>query len=328
MRQIQFQSFGKPEEQATCGEAPEPTPSTGEVLVRVLTAPINPADINYIEGTYGIKPELPAVPGNEACAEVISCGDGVEGFAPGDQVIFLGRGNLWQDQIALSADQLVKIPAGLDPLQACQLSVNPPTAALLLTDFQDLPKGSWVAQNAANSAVGQAIIQIAKFHGLKTINFVRRESLIPQLEALGADVVFLDEKDSVAKARELAGDGGPSLVFNAVGGESALRLMDLLAPQGQMITYGAMSRQSLKVPNSFLIFKRIVLRGLWVTEWFKEAGTDAVRDLFGELGRLMADGALKLPVEKVYPPEEIAAALTHAQRAERDGKIILRFADQ
>lgn len=325
MRQITFQNFGKPEEQATCGQAADPTAAPGEVLVRVLASPVNPADINFIEGTYGIKPDLPAVPGNEACAEVIACGEGVGDFAPGERVVFLGRGSLWQDKIATAPERLVKIPEGIDPLQACQLAVNPPTAALLIRHFQQLPEGSWIAQNAANSAVGQAVIQIARHQGLKTINFVRRESLIAPLQELGADAVFVDEKDSIATARELAGEGGPALAFNAVGGDSALRLMDLLAPGGQLITYGAMSRKSLKVPNSFLIFKRIQLLGLWVTEWYKEAGPDAVRDLFQELGQLMADGTLKLEVEKAYPPEEIASALSHAQQAQRSGKILLDF---
>lgn len=325
MRQIQFKEFGRPEDHATCTEVPGPEPAAGEALVRVLASPINPADINTIEGTYGIRPQLPAVPGNEACGEVIECPPGSD-LAPGDRVIFLGRGNLWQDQIALPPDQLVKIPGDIDPLQACQLAVNPPTAWLLLTAFRELPAGSWIAQNAANSAVGQAVIQLAKTLGLKTANLVRRESLFPQLEALGADAVFLDEKDSVARAREICGGGGPVLGFNAVGGDSALRLMDLLAPRGQMVTYGAMSRSSLKVPNSFLIFKGLRLDGLWVTEWSERAGAAAVRALFAKLAQIMAGGGLALPVEQAYPPEAIAAALDHAQRAERTGKIILEFA--
>ena len=155
---------------------------------------------------------------------------------------------------------------------------------------------------------------------------MRRSSLVPQLEALGADAVFLDDKESVAAARERCGGLGPALAFNAVGGDSALRLMDLLAPRGQLVTYGAMSRQSLKVPNSFLIFKGIQLRGLWVTEWLKGSGEGSVRDVFDQLGKLMADGQLKLPVERAYPPEEIRAALAHAQQAERTGKILLQFA--
>ena len=325
MRQIRFQAFGKPEEQVVCADVADPVPGAGEVLLRVLAAPINPADINFIEGTYGIKPELPAVPGNEACAEVVGCAPDVGGFAPGDRVIVLGGTGLWQDLVARPASDLVKIPAGIDPHQACQLKVNPPTAWLLLKHFQDLQPGSWVAQNAANSAVGQAVIQIARSLGLKTINFVRRESLVPELEALGADAVFLDEKDSVAAARELAGGGGPSLALNAVGGDSALRLMDLLAPQGEVVTYGAMSRKSLKVPNSFLIFKRIRLSGLWVTEWFKEAGREAVGGVFARLAELMAEGKLVLPVERVYAPDEIAAALGRAQRSGRSGKILIQF---
>ncbi|MGI9241500.1 MAG: MDR family NADPH-dependent oxidoreductase, partial [Verrucomicrobiales bacterium] len=260
-----------------------------------------------------------------ACAEVVENPSGAGGLAAGDRVVFLGRGNLWQDQLSVPADQLVKIPSGIDPLQACQLSVNPPTALLLLTNFQGVAEGGWIAQNAANSAVGQAVIQIAKSHGIKTLNFVRRESLIPELEELGADAVLLDEKFSTARAREIAGGAGPALAFNAVGGDSALRLMDLLAPGGQLVTYGAMSRQSLKVPNGFLIFKGIQLNGLWVTEWLKGSSGSAVREVFDQLGQLMADGALKLPVERTYAPEEIRPALEHAQQPERGGKILLQF---
>src|SRR2546425_4584369 len=73
------------------------------------------------------------------------------------------------------------------------LGINPPTAALLLNESIDLRPGDWVAQNAANSGVGRSLIAIAKARGLKTINFVRRPELVPELQAVGGDLVIVDQ---------------------------------------------------------------------------------------------------------------------------------------
>ena len=323
MRQIQFDVFGHPLEVAQCREVPEPEVLDGEVLVRVLASPINPADLNLIEGTYGVRPDLPAVPGNEACGEVIRSHDANSDLKPGDRVVFLTRGGLWSDQVAVAGADLVKIPPGIDPLQACQLAVNPPTAHLLLQTFRKLAPGDWVAQNAANSAVGRCVIQLARARGLRTVNFARPGALVD----FGAEDYFLDEKDSIETARELVGNDGPLLALNAVGGDSALRLMDLLAPEGILVTYGAMSRRSLKVPNQFLIFKRIQLQGLWVTEWMKQAPAEEVRRVLADLAGMMEREELVLPGEAVYQPEAIREALDHAGRSGRSGKIILGFSE-
>ncbi|MEM7148139.1 MAG: 2-enoyl thioester reductase domain-containing protein, partial [Verrucomicrobiota bacterium] len=304
---------------------PPPPPAPNQLLLKILSAPINPADLNFAEGTYGKKPELPAVPGNEAVASVLAAGEDLrDRFQENDTVIFLDRAGLWRDHLLASENQVYKIPAGINPHQAAMLSVNPPTAALLLDQFITLQSGDTVAQNAANSGVGQALIQIAKARGIQTLNFVRRKELIPELNALGAKHVFLDDPDGLAAAKETA-PTPPRLALNAVGGDSALRLMDLLAPQGTHVTYGAMSRRSLKVPNKFLIFKDIQIRGLWVTRWLENASPEEVHALLHPLAEMMHAGTLTLPVEKTYPPEDITAAIEHAQKSGRSGKILLDF---
>ena len=184
-----------------------------------------------------------------------------------------------------------------------------------------------MVQNAANSGVGLALIQIAKALGLRTINAVRSEAAAAICRAHGADVVIIDDVNfcNNARAALAAADLGavPKLASNAVGGDSALRLMDLLANEGTHVTYGAMSRQSLKVPNKFLIFKRLHLQGLWVTKWMDVMPVPEREALFGRLAGYMVAGHLRLPVEKTYPLGEIGAALEHAQRSSRDGKILL-----
>ncbi len=118
-----------------------------------------------------------------------------------------------------------------------------------------------MVQNAANSAVGRSVIQIARARGLKTLNVVRRPELIDELKALGADVVVTEDTDLRTSVEELCGGSRPRLALNAVGGASALNLANALADRGTHVTYGAMGRQPLKIPNGLLIFREITFRG-------------------------------------------------------------------
>ena len=155
-----FQSFGAPDNVVSLTEEASPPLTPGQVRVRLLAAPINPADINYIQGVYGVKPELPATPGMEGCGEVVESQS--KSFSNGDKVIFLKRGGLWREEIIAAAEDLIALPAEIEPLQACMLGINPLTALLMLENFRSLAKGECVIQNAANSNVGRCLIQIAK----------------------------------------------------------------------------------------------------------------------------------------------------------------------
>jgi NADPH:quinone reductase-like Zn-dependent oxidoreductase len=188
-RQLSYRQTGKPAEVLELNGFSPRLPDAGEVLVRILAAPINPADLNTIEGTYGVKPELPAVPGIEGCGVVVASTDA--GFQAGDRVMFLRRASTWASHTTVAADGLFKLPAGIDPLQAAMLKVNPATAWQLLHGFSSLKPGDWIVQNAGNSAVARCVIQLARDLGIRTISFVRRISLVAELKQLGADEVFM-----------------------------------------------------------------------------------------------------------------------------------------
>ena len=135
-----------------------------------------------------------------------------------------------------------------------------------------LQPGDWVLQNAANSAVGRAVIVMAKSMGVHTVNIVRRPELIPELRALGADHVFVESDDWCEQIGDVVADGPRrGWRFNAVGGESALRLANALSREGVLVTYGGMGRQPMRIPNGLLIFKNLVWTGFWITAWYKHA---------------------------------------------------------
>lgn len=316
-----FAETGAPEDVLKVESASFEPLAEGEIRVRVNVAPINPSDINFVQGVYGIKPVLPSEAGLEGVGVV------TESRSPdmneGDEVIMLSGVGTWAEFVTGKAERFLKIRSDVKPEQAAMLKVNPLTAYRVLVGYTKLKPGDWVIQNAANSGVGRCLIQIAKAMGLHTINLVRRESLIAELAHLGGDVVLVDEEGVNEKVLELTGGKRPVLASNCVGGESATRLMSLLAPGGKMVTFGAMSKKSIKVPNSFLIFKRVELHGLWVTEWLKEASFEEILAAYEQLSQWMAEGKLHQAIDSVYTLDKVNEAVARAQEEHRDGKVLL-----
>lgn len=322
---IVLQEFGTPTEVVRVESRRLPPPAAGEVQVKMLAAPINPADLNILEGKYGILPTLPAVVGNEGVGEITALGEGVAGLAPGQRALIRHGTGTWSERVNAPADAVLPVPADIDIEQAAMILVNPPTAWRLLHDFVSLQPGDWVVQNAANSGVGRSVIAIARKLGLRTANLVRREELVAELKEAGADEVVIDNEDAKAHLKEIVGQTGARLGLNAVGGESALRVAGALGMDGVHVTYGAMGRHPLRVPNGLLIFKNISFHGFWISRWFKHS-QPAERDaMFGEIVELIRSGALCVKVAATYPLTEAKAAIEHASQGERGGKILFRM---
>jgi len=313
---------GPPPDVVACGEILLPPPGPGEVRVRMICAPVNPADLNMLEGKYGEARPLPDTPGNEGLGEVTATGDGVDAALVGRRVLV--GSEAWRAQGNWLAADLIVVPPGLDDRQACMLRVNPPTAWLLLHRFADLERGAWVAQNAATSGVGRAVIEIAKGRGWKTFNMVRRPEAVAGLQALGADAVAVDGPEFAEQARVLLSGARPQLGLNAVGGAPATRLAALLADGSPLVTYGAMSREALKVPNGFLIFRDLVFRGFWLTRWWRGAAAAERTEVYAAVFRLAAAGAFAPRVAAEFPLEEVKDAVAASGL---DGKVLLRFGD-
>jgi trans-2-enoyl-CoA reductase len=322
---VVYETHGNPVDVLRLVTQPWPKPAADEAVVEMRAAPINPADINAIEGKYPGRREVPAVPGMEGAGVIVDLGKDVTNLSVGALVILPHNLGTWRDAVAVKAEKLVAIPSEIDPIQAAMLKINPMTAWRLLHDYVDLTKGDWLIQNAANSAAGRAVIQMAHELGFKTVNVVRREELVEELRAEGGDVVLVDGenlRDEVKAATE----GAPiRLALNAVGGESALRLANTLAPGSTMVTYGAMSLQPLKIPNGLLIFKDLRFRGIWINQWYDRATMAERMEAFQALFGMAKRGLLRTKVEKSYRLSEVKGAVAHAAQSKREGKIIFEF---
>ena len=320
-RAARYHSTGEPARVVQVDEVAVGAPAAGEVRVRMLWAPINPADLNMLEGKYGEARPLPDVPGNEGCGRVVSVGAGVDESWVG-RLVLVDR-MAWREEGNWPIESLIAVPAGIDARRACVLRVNAPTAWCLLHSFADLRPGDWIAQNAATSAVGRAVIEIAQTKGWKTLNLVRRPEAADELRALGADAVVTDGPETTDEALANLGGAKPKLGLNAVGGVSATRLAGLLADRATLVTYGAMSKEALKIPNGFLIFRDLDFRGFWLTRWLRTASQSERDAVFDGVFHLASRGCFAPHVAAEFPLAEVASAVARA--GEGGGKVLLRL---
>ncbi len=323
MKQAVLERYGQPEEVVRCVEGADVgAPAAGEVVFDVLAFPINPADVSMCRGTYRLRPALPATPGAECIGRVTAVGAGVSHVKPGDLVINLQREN-WAQRRRVQGDDVIAIPPGIDVLQGAMLRINPPTALLLLSDIAELQPGDWIVQNVANSAVGRLVIRLARARGVRTVNVVRRESLFAELEALGADACAVDGPDLAETVKALTGGASIRLGFDAVSGRATARLSSCLGEGGVVCNYGSMSGEDPVMARSGLISGGQTLVGFILGRALATRSLAQIRAIYADLGEQVLKGILSAPVEKVYPIDEIRAALAHAQRGERGGKILV-----
>lgn len=324
MQRAEYTSRGHvPQDVIACVERDTPTPQSGEVLLEMLAAPINPSDVLTLTGQYGMLPPLPAVGGNEGVGRVAAVGSGVTSVEVGQRVLLPVGSGTWSSHLIAPAQGLITLPPVGDPLQLAMLVVNPPTASLLLSEFVPLTAGDWVIQNAANSGVGEYVIQLARRRGLRTVSVVRREDAIAPLQAIGGDVVLVDGPGLAKRVAAATDNAKIRLGFDAVGGSATDRLAQCVAVGGTLVNYGALSGEACTIAPGSFVFRDLTLRGFWLASWFRHASPAQQQAMFGELAMLIARGELTARVHATYPLSRVQEAVAAAAAGGRNGKILL-----
>lgn len=321
MKTVMHTTLGDPAEVLEIIEADARSPGPNEVQVDVLSAPIHNADVLKILGQYGTTPELPATPGGEAVGRVVAVGAGVDHLSVGTTV-FITQGSTWAQQVTGPASAFIPLPPG-DLDQLAMLVASPGTAHLLLQNYADLKEGDWVIQTAANSAVGSAVIQLAQARGLRTVNIVRREEVVDDLKALGADVVLVGTDDLAERVAEATEGAVIPLALDAIGGPLIGMLVQALGVGGTLVSYSQVLTGPAEISPADLIFKQITLAGFWLTQWFAEASDADKQGLFATLVPLVVSGQLTLAVDSTYPLDQVGAAVRRSMGGRRNGKVLL-----
>ncbi len=327
MLQLQFIAHGEPSDVIQLNTLPEPALGQEDVLISMEAAPLDPSDFLFVRGMYGVRPVFPSSVGAEGVGRVAKIGSKVDAALQSRRVLILPtyEQGTWADQIVAPVRNLVPMSDTADPLQLSMIGINPVTAYLLLNRYVSLMPGDWIGQTAANSAMGQYVVALAKLAGVKTLNVVRREEAAEQVRQWGGDRVVL-QGDNLHKDIEEALSGKKlSLVLDTVGGSPVGEVAKSLKTGGSIVVYALQSGQLPVVSPVDFIYRGLSIHGFWLINWVRNAPRAEIQEIYQKLGDLVADGSLSAAVEHVYPLEQFKEAFQQSLKSNRSGKILFKF---
>lgn len=334
MKAVVFDRFGEPADVLEVRDVPVPEPGRNQVRVRMLASPINPSDLLTVRGRYGQPPAAPglqlrATPGYEGVGVIDAVGAGllkfVRGLRSGRRVAVLsGTSGNWQEQVVISARQVVPIPHDIPDDQAATCFVNPASAVAMVRRVLAVRPGDWLLQTAAASALGKMIIRLGKAQRFRTINVVRRPEQVDELRRLGANEVIATDQECLEErvAKITQGHGVPH-ALDAVGGAMGLAALRSLGRRGRMLVYGTLAGEPIPVDPRLLIGGQKRLEGFWLSEWARAQGVWTMLRLFREIFALQRAGTLVTPIQERFSLQDIRAAVRAAESTGRTGKILL-----
>jgi NADPH:quinone reductase-like Zn-dependent oxidoreductase len=227
----------------------------------------------------------------------------------------------WRERMVVNAEGMVALPADADPQQLAMLSINPPSAHLLLETYVQLQSDEWIVINAANSAISRWIVSFAKQRGVKTLGLVRRAEAMSAAREAGCELVLLDDDNAPKKMVEALGEKRMQLALDAVSGEATGRLAKLLGPGGTLVSYAAQSFVAMVVSPFEVIFNDLTVRGFSLGN---PAFSGQIPSAIIQAATMVASGEIAIPVAATYRLEEIGAAIAHQARG---GKVLLKVGD-
>ncbi|MGN6336093.1 zinc-dependent alcohol dehydrogenase family protein [Mycobacterium sp.] len=334
MRSVVAETLGEPLDVLHLQNRRIPVPGPGQVRIRVAAVPVHASDLHTIRGRYGFTPEFPTVPGIESVGVIDEIGSATDNLMVGQRVITVGVRGTWQEYVIADVGQVLPVPEGMTNSTAAQLLANPLTAVILTGDELNVRPGEWLLQTAAGSTVGQSVIQLGAHLGFKTLNVVRRRSAVQDILALGGTAVICTEDENLReRVVDIAGHDGVSKAIDCVSGQVGADVSRALAPDGELIVYGALSTHRQTDPDKLtvpifarsLIYETKTVRGFWLFRWFTQTPKDRMIAAIDRTLQLAESGALRVPEGQPIPVEKFTDAVDLAEAPEHGGKPLLVF---
>ena len=303
----------------------------GQVLVKMLAAPVNPSDLVYLLGKYGLAPNNGAFVGFEGCGIVVEANAGLYGaWLKGKRVALSaqpGCDGVWAEYAITKANFCLPVRKELSDEQAATIIVNPCTSVCLVERAIELGAKAIVI-NAAASQVGKGVIRYAKLKGLKTIATVRSEANVSVLEELGATSVLLTSQETfVENLKQQAKTYNATVLVDAVAAKDTPKLLKAMPNSSTAIVYGRLTETFDPLGGLFsvadLIFRDIRIEGFWLAKYIGDVSPLKVLALSSKVQKLFAQGIFKTDIYASVGFEDFAQALDHYALNKSDGKVIL-----
>ncbi len=325
MKAVQIRQFGGPEVLEIV-ELPAPNPDAGGVLVKMAYAGINFTDIYRRSGHYAQSPtyptSLPLVPGLEGSGTVAAIGPGVTGLTPGTRVAFTRGSGAYAEYASVPASYIVRVPDSL-PLDVAAASMTHGVTAHYLIQEFGLKAGDVCLIHAGAGGVGQMLIQLAKMKNVRVIATVGTSAKAAVARERGADeVIFYRDTDFREAVRKFTNDRGVDVVFDSVGKSTIHGSLYSLRPRGLCVLYGHTSGKvdhfdtmDLAEAGSVFLTRPHMQHYVATPAEYARRANDVLR--------WVAEGKLKVTIQKRYRLEEVAAAHTAMAGRQTAGKLLL-----
>jgi len=325
MKAVVQTAYGNPARVLQLQELPECLPDSKEVVVSVEAAVVQMADLHTVAGLAGFRKPLPRTPGYEGVGRILAVGADVAHLAPGERVFCPIGSGTHREQLAINASGLTAAPEG-DAEQVVLLALNPASALLMLQDQVELGKGDWIIQNAANSAVGRMVQQLAAELHLRVVNVVKSPELAAALDEQGADIVVIDDTDLRQRVGAATQGAEIRLGLDAVGGAATASIAACLTDGGALIHHSAIGAEPCVVPHETLM-RGMRLVGFNPARELAACSVEKRRKLYQQLGAWVGAGRLRAKIAASFPIERALEAYETARTLEDklSGRVVLRF---
>jgi NADPH2:quinone reductase len=316
------ETFGPPES-LVLREMPDPAPGPGEVLVAPSRVALNFFDTLIIADSYQIKPALPFSPGGEFCGRVVSLGEGVEDFAPGQRVGGFCAYGAARSRLVVPAGDLSPVPDALSDDQAAGLFITYGTTLYALKQRAQLREGESLAVLGASGGVGLAAVEVGRAMGAHVIACASSLEKLAFARDHGAqEGVDYSSQDLKEALKQITGGRGVDCVYDAIGGDFSEKALRAIAWNGRFLVVGFAAGEIPKIPLNLTLLKGCAILGVYWGAFVKrEPG--AHRENMARIFAWAASKAISAHVHAVLPLTRIAEALNMLKDRKAQGKIVL-----
>lgn len=323
-RTVVQRSTGDPAIVAEIVETPTLTPGENEILVELVLAPINPAEILMLQGMYGYRdtqPELPRLAGIEGVGRVVGGATSVVPF--GALVSLAGSGAVFSDYTLIRADSAIVLPPDLDVDTFAVSFVNVQAVLLMFQEWPEVASGDWLIQNAGNSAYARVLDAVAARRGVSVVNVVRSAESARKIDGKMRGPVLIDGDGLDARVLEATGGMRPKIAVDAIGGASTGRLAESLSSGGRVVTYGLLSGEPVQLDTRLIVFNGVRVEGFWMPRSMGQASAELMQDVGAEALEIIRERSFTVPIGARFGLGEISQALAVAGEGGRDGKVVI-----
>jgi len=327
MRALQLQDYQNWRASLKVVENPVPQPGPNKVLVKMTASPINPADIGFLAGRYGVRKTLPIVPGWEGSGRVVAVGKGWPGrLLLGHRAACIATDHLdgaWAEYMLTTPNRCFPLRRGVNDEQGAMMIINPLTAWAMMAQARKKGHRAMV-QTGAASSVGRMVLKLGQQFNVPIIHIVRRQAQVDLLRSLGGEYVLSTHEDDFdAQLRELCHQLHATQAFDAVSGEMTSRLLHAMPDKAEVTIYGTLAGSKSEISPRAFIFHNQQVNVFWLNKWSNRAGLIGLLYAGWQVQKLLADEIFNTQIQARLPLEKTVEGIEMYQNNMTEGKVLV-----